>query len=58
MSTPAPRPTAPARLDPETVLAAVDAALARPVGEPAEEAARLDEVHQVLAAALATIDRV
>ena len=58
MSTPTPRPPAPARSDPIAVLAEVDAVLARPVLVLAEEAGVLDGLHQQLAAALATIDRV
>lgn len=56
--TPAPRPGAPTRLDTTAVLAEVEAVLDRPVGMPADEARTLDTVHQQLAAALATIDRV
>lgn len=56
MSTPNPRPTAPARLAPDAVLAAVDAVLDRPLGELVDEARALDGVHQELAAALATLD--
>jgi hypothetical protein len=60
MSTPTPGrlPAAPTRLDPAAVLAEVDRVLDRPVGALAEEATALDGVHQRLAAALATIDRV
>ena len=58
MSTPTPRPTAPARSDPIAVLAEVDAVLTRPILVLAEEAGVLDALHQQLAAALATIDRV
>lgn len=58
MSTPTPRPTSPTRSDPEAILAEVDAVLASPVRVLAEEAGVLDGLHQQLAAALATIDRV
>ena len=58
MSTPTPRPTTHTRSDPIAVLAEVDAVLARPIRVLAEEADVLAGLHQQLAAALATIDRV
>ena len=58
MSTPTPRPAAPARSDPLEVLAEVDAVLARPIRALSEEADVLAGLHQQLATALATIDRV
>lgn len=63
MNTPVPGPPAGGVVDPAEIRAAVEAVLTANVDGPgadelAHQAARLDELHRTLSAALDTIDRV